>query len=51
MKKQGPSWVHAEPSNWLYEISIPKTLCDHFWPGQMAGAEIEHGRKTKNNSY
>jgi hypothetical protein len=30
----------AEPSNWLHEISISKTVCHHFCPGLMAGAEI-----------
>ncbi len=32
--------MHAEPSHWLHEISISKTVCHHFWPGLMAGAEI-----------
>jgi hypothetical protein len=31
--------------------SIPKTVCHHFWPDLMAGAEIEQGSKTKNNSH
>jgi hypothetical protein len=25
--------VHAEPSHWLHEISISKTVHHHFWPG------------------
>jgi len=25
--------VHAEPSHWLHEISISKTIHHHFWPG------------------
>jgi len=25
--------VHAEPSHWLHEISISKTVGHHFWPG------------------
>jgi hypothetical protein len=25
--------VHAEASHWLHEISIPKTVYHHFWPG------------------
>jgi hypothetical protein len=25
--------VHAEPSHWLHEISISKTVCHHFWSG------------------
>jgi len=39
-KKLDRSWVHAEPSHWLYEISISKTVGHHFWPGLMAGAEL-----------
>jgi hypothetical protein len=31
---------HAEPSHWLHEISISKTVCHHFWPGLRSGAEI-----------
>ncbi len=29
-------WVHAEPSHWLHEISISKTVCQHFWPALIA---------------
>jgi hypothetical protein len=25
--------VHAEPSHWLHEISISKTIRHHFWSG------------------
>jgi hypothetical protein len=25
-------WVQAEPSHWLHETSIPKTVCHHFQP-------------------
>ncbi len=25
-------WVHAEPSHWLHEISISRTVHHHFWP-------------------
>jgi hypothetical protein len=25
--------LHAEPSDWLHEISISKTVRHHFWPG------------------
>ncbi len=25
--------MHAEPSHWLHEISISKTVRHHFWPG------------------
>ncbi len=39
-EKQGPSWMHAEPSHWLHEISISKTIYHHFWTGLRAGAEI-----------
>jgi hypothetical protein len=31
--KAKPLGVHAEPSHWLHEISISKTVCHHFWPG------------------
>jgi hypothetical protein len=27
--------VHAEPSHWLHEISISKTVRHHFWPGPI----------------
>jgi hypothetical protein len=27
--------VHAEPSHWLHEIFISKTVCHHFWPGVL----------------
>jgi hypothetical protein len=39
-KKLDRSWVHVEPSHWLHEISISKTVGHHFWPGLMAYAEI-----------
>jgi hypothetical protein len=40
-KKRGPAWLHSEPSHWLHEISISKTVGHHsFWPGLMAGAEF-----------
>ncbi len=29
-KKQGPSWVHAEPSQWTHETFISKTVCYQF---------------------
>jgi hypothetical protein len=32
--------VHVEPSHWLHEIFISKTVGHHFWPGLMAYAEI-----------
>jgi hypothetical protein len=32
--------MHAEPSHWLHEISISKTIYHHFWTGLRAGAEI-----------
>jgi hypothetical protein len=29
------------PPHWLHEISLPKRVCHHFWPGLiMEGAEI-----------
>jgi len=40
-KKTGPFMsVHDEPSHWLHEISITKTVHHHFWPGLMAGSAI-----------
>jgi len=51
MKKAGPILGAC----WAFPLaawkSIPKTVCHHFRPGLMAGAEIEQGRKTKNNSH
>jgi hypothetical protein len=32
-KKSRALWVHPEPSHWLHEISISKTVRHHFWPG------------------
>ncbi len=32
--------MHAEPSHWLHEISISKSVGHHFWPGLMAGSVI-----------
>jgi hypothetical protein len=28
--------VLAEPSHWLHEISISKTVHHHFWPGVIS---------------
>jgi len=39
-EKAGPSSVHAEPSHWLHESSISKSVGHHFWPGRMAGSVI-----------
>jgi hypothetical protein len=39
-KDQGPSWVHAEPSHWLHEIFISKTVRHYFWLRLMAGSGI-----------
>jgi hypothetical protein len=39
-KRQGPSWVQTEPSHWLPESFISKTVCHHFCAGLMVGAEI-----------
>jgi hypothetical protein len=39
-KKQGPWWVHVEHSHWLHKSFISKTVCNHFWRGLLAGAEI-----------
>ncbi len=39
-RKLDPSWVHDEASYWLHEtFIISKTVCHHFWPGLMAGAQ------------
>ncbi len=32
-KNRRPSWVDVEPSHWVPEISIPKTVCYQFWHG------------------
>jgi len=32
--------VHAEPSHWLHEISISKTIRHHFLPGRIPPLEI-----------
>lgn len=33
-EKKWPSLeVHVEWSHWLHESYIPKTVCNHFWPG------------------
>jgi hypothetical protein len=32
------SWVHAEPSHWLHETFISKTVHPHFLPRLTAGA-------------
>jgi hypothetical protein len=37
-----------QPTHWLHVFLI--AVGHHFWPRLMAGAEIEQGRKTKNNS-
>jgi hypothetical protein len=39
-KKLDPSWGHAEPSDWLHEISLSKTLHTNFLPRLMAGAKF-----------
>jgi len=28
--------VHVEPSHWLHENPILKTVCHHFWPGLIS---------------
>ncbi len=33
MKRIGPSKMHVESYRWLYENSIPKAVCHHFWLG------------------
>jgi hypothetical protein len=38
-----------QPTHWLHVFLVSKTVGHHFWPRPMAGGEIEHGWKTKNN--
>jgi len=48
-KELDPSWVHAEPSHWLHETFISKTVHQHFWPGLLAGAQtVGHSSKMKS---
>jgi hypothetical protein len=35
-KKQGTLSACFGPSNWLHEISLPKRVHHHFWPGLIA---------------
>jgi hypothetical protein len=39
-RKKKALWVHAEPSHWLHEISISKTVCDNFWPGLIPPLQL-----------
>jgi hypothetical protein len=32
-KKDGPSWVHVEPSHLLCEFYVPKIVCHHVLHG------------------
>jgi len=43
-KTLGTPWVHAEPSHWLHEIRISKTVCHHLSPGLMEKAKACGGR-------
>jgi hypothetical protein len=48
-KNWTPSWVHAEPSHWLHETFISNTVCQHFSPGLLAGAQtVGHSSKMKS---
>jgi hypothetical protein len=38
----------VQPTHWLHVFLV--AVGHHFWPRLMAGAEIEQGRKTKNNA-
>jgi hypothetical protein len=38
-KKLDRSWVHAEPSHWLHEISLSKTVHHHFAPWLIMARE------------
>jgi hypothetical protein len=39
-KKLDHSQMHAEPFYWLHENSLSKTVCHHFSPRLMVGAEF-----------
>jgi hypothetical protein len=42
--------MHAEPSYWLHEISLSKTVCHHFSPRLMLRAEFwGHGKQGITN--
>jgi hypothetical protein len=43
-KTLGTPWVHAEPSRWLHDILISKTVCHHLSPGLMEKAKACGGR-------
>jgi hypothetical protein len=36
-KQIGPSSIYVEPSPWLHQIFISKTVCHHFSPGLLEG--------------
>jgi hypothetical protein len=43
--------MHAEPSYWLHEISLSKTVCHHFSPRLMVRAEFGgHGKQGITNT-
>jgi len=33
-----------QPTHWLHVFLVSKPIGHHFWPGLMAGAEVEQGR-------
>jgi hypothetical protein len=39
-KKLDPSWLHAEPSHWVHETSMSRSVCHRFWPTLMGGARM-----------
>jgi hypothetical protein len=41
-KKLYNSWVHAETSHWLHEISLTKTVHHHFSPGLPTFQELRY---------
>jgi len=36
------------PSHWLHEISLPKRVCHHFWPGLISSAKNTLGKHIGN---
>jgi hypothetical protein len=36
-KQIGPLSIYVEPSPWLHQIFISKTVCHHFSPGLLEG--------------
>jgi hypothetical protein len=43
-KIKAPLECMLQPTHWLHVFLVFKIVGHHFWPGLMAGAEIEQGR-------